>query len=164
MLTDTQIRRIEEWKNTSITIREPKYKAGLCRELAISLPTLNKYLNPPKKKKDKIDQAIDTLAGFTEDELMAFERRAYRRAMEDGASAKHMELFAKLQGMLVDKSEMKVKVSADADELARIDAEAERRASDYRKPNRTEDLSERPPILLGETREDTRQAAGGNPS
>ena len=163
MLTDTQIRRIEEWKNTSITIREPKYKAGLCRELVISLPTLNKYLNPPKKKKDKIDKAIDTLAGFTEEELMAFERRAYRRAMEEGASAKHMELFAKLQGMLVDKSEMKVKVSADADELARIDEEAERRASDFRKQNRTPSVQEVPSLLPDKIREDKGQAEGDNP-
>ena len=69
--------------------------------------------------------------------------------------AKMAELWYRRHGLLVDKTEAKVKFSADADELARLDAEAERRARAFREQNRTENLQERPHLLPQEIREDT---------
>ena len=148
-------RKAFEWSDTSPKVRLPRTKQKFCDGIGISTVTFDTWIKERKNGNGgKIDSLVDQFADLTEDEIAQFRRQVYKRAMEPGASAKHMELQAKLAGMLIEKS-VEVRISANADELARLDTEAERRASDFREQNRAPSLQKEPPILLGEIREDT---------
>jgi len=119
-------RKALEWLNTSPKVRLPRFKAQLCRELGISVPTLDAWDKERKNSKGKkIDRLIDQFADLTDDELARFKRQVYDRAMESGASAKHMELLAKLQGMLIEKS-VRVDIGFGAEDIANIRNKARR--------------------------------------
>lgn len=158
-------RKAFEWADTSPKVRLPNTKQKFCDGIGISTPTFDTWIKERKNGKgDHLDAVIDQLADLTDEDMARFRRQVYKRAMEANASAKHMELNAKLEGMLVEKTEIRVKLSDDADELARLDAEADRRTKAFREQDGTPSLQEEPPILLGEIREDTGQDKGSNPS
>lgn len=150
MISTEARQEITTWWKTSITTREPRSKAALARKIGCTVQTID---NIKKEKKispeAELDELIDKLAAMDETQRVAFKLRVYQRAMEPKSSAKHMELYARLgeDGRILDKSEMKVKLSLDADELARINLEAERRAREFREGNRMENLQDRPSLL-----------------
>jgi len=118
-------RKALEWLNTSPKVRVLRFKTQICEELGISVVTLDKWDKERRNGKGKVDKVIDQLADLSDDEIDRFKRQVYTRAMEGGASAKHMELFAKLQGMLIEKS-VRVNIGFGAEEIAKIRTEARR--------------------------------------
>ncbi len=60
----------------------------------------------------------------SEDEKLALARKVYADAMVKGASAKDKDLAVRMLGMLIDRQE--VKIGLTADEIARRNLEAER--------------------------------------
>jgi transposase-like protein len=63
----------------------------------------------------------------TEDEIERFKAHVYRQAMKPNATAKHMELYAKLKG-LMEKPETGEKTKIDANTLTRAHLAGERLA------------------------------------
>ena len=115
-----------EWHDTSIKVRLPRTKQKFCDGIGISTVTFDAWIKERNNGKGgKIDNLVDQFADLTEEEIGQFRRQVYRRAMEPGASAKHMELQAKLAGMLIEKS-VRVDIGFGADEIARIRNEARR--------------------------------------
>lgn len=66
----------------------------------------------------------------TEDEIALFRGHVYRLAMKSNATAKHMELYAKLKGLL-EKPETRDTTPLTADQLARFHLEGEGEARRY---------------------------------
>ena len=105
--------KARKWDETSISIREPKFKAAFCRSIGITPPTFDRWKEEGFEKKlrgesNRVDALIDQLADFTDEEILLFKRHVYDKAMKSDASAKHMELFSKLQGLLVERSETRM--------------------------------------------------------
>lgn len=149
-------RKAFEWYDNSPKVRLPRTKQKFCDGIGISTVTFDTWIKERKNgNKAKLDGVIDQLADLSEDEKSRFRHRVHERAMETGSSAKLMELNAKLFGMLIEKTEVKVEVSANADELARIDEEANRRAKALREQDRAPSLQERPILLPEKIRETT---------
>jgi hypothetical protein len=157
MIDQEQLDKIEKYLKTSITIREPKSKKAFCKSIGITVPTFNKYeelFKQGRKLKSETNHTeLDELP--IEEKIKIFDRLLFQLVQDPKTPSKDRELFAKRYGLLVDKTETKVKISADADELARIESEAERRARAFREQNRTPSLQERPSLLPAEIREDT---------
>jgi hypothetical protein len=155
MIDQEQLDKIEKYLKTSITIREPKSKSAFCRSIGITVPTFNKY-EVEFRRKGKINR---NNGGIPDADDLARQIEVMDNAVYTAGSinkiAKMAELWYRRHNLLVDKSEVKVKISADADELARIDAEAERRARTFREQVGAPSLQERPPLLPAEIREDT---------
>ena len=93
---------------------------------------------PPKRI-----EGIEVLPTSAEEKL-ALERKVYKDAMASGASKADKELAVKMLGMLIERQE--VKVGLTADELTRRNLEAERqlREGGYR----VEEVQEKPTLLL----------------
>jgi len=157
MIDQEQLDKIEKYLKTSITIRKPKSKKAFCKSINITVPTFNKYEKEFKRgrklKSETNHTELDELP--IEEKIKIFDRLLFQLVQDPKTPSKDRELFAKRYGLLVDKTETKVKISADADELARLDAEAERRARAFREQAGAPSLQERPPILPAEIREDT---------
>lgn len=160
MITPEQTQQSLDWLNTSITIRQPKSKQKFCDSIGISVPTLNK-IDTERGKKPRFDTPnIDDLP--IDDKIKLFDSLLFQLIQDPKTPSKTLELFAKRYGLLVDKSETKVNIVFNADEYARIDAEAERRSRDFREQNRTLGLQEKPLLLPSEIREDTGCQSGGD--
>jgi hypothetical protein len=125
MITPEQQEKAIKWLNTSITIREPKYKAAFCREIGISAPTLDKI------EKDLRSGKKVQIAGVVFDELpidekiRVFDDLLFKLIQDPKTPSKDRELFAKRYGLLIDKS-VNVEVKIGADELFRARNEARR--------------------------------------
>ena len=82
-------------------------------------------------------------------EVEKFKKQVYKRAMEPKSTAKHMELYAKMNNLVVEKSEVTV-IELTADEIARTEQEAKRRSREFRESlekGGVEDVSGRLPLL-----------------
>ena len=128
--------RVIEWLKTPRIYRNPTNREGLAKELGISVSTISTYAQTLRKegslpvlaKSDKKFNALSKqLMEFTPEEILEYKRHVYDTAMEKDSSAKDKELFAKIQGLIVDKSDVKVKFELSADELARIEQQARER-------------------------------------
>ena len=111
--------RAESWLRTPYNRRKPKSRAQFCRDKHISPSTLRNIELGMGNGNSKVDNVIDLLKGFSDEELALFDRKVYEKAMQDNASAKDRELFAKMQGKLIDKSETRVKLELSAEDLSR---------------------------------------------
>jgi hypothetical protein len=116
---------IREWWMTPADQRTTKKR--LLKKTGITdIRTLNKKID--KVKGNGTDDLIDKLASLDEIQIEQFFKRVYERAMEPKATAKHMELFAKLKGLLIEKREnVNVDFTADDYFKARNDAKRELR-------------------------------------
>ena len=128
--------RVIEWLKTPRIYRNPTNREGLAKELGISVSTISTYAQTLRKEGSlpvlaKSDKKFDALSrqlmDFTPEEILEYKRHVYDTAMEKDSSAKDKELFAKIQGLIVDKSEAKVRLELTADDIARRNLEAERK-------------------------------------
>ena len=117
----TKQKKLEYFANWIATPEDREFKTQ--KEVAQYLEVDEKTLG---RWKSQLQQPADV------DEVELFLRQLYKRAMQFNASAKHMELYAKLKGLLVEKSEQKIKLEIGADEIARRNNEAERRDREFR--------------------------------
>ena len=81
----------------------------------------------PPKRTSKGHEIVE----ISEDERLALARKVYLDAMAGGASAKDKDLAVRMLGMLIEKRE--VKVGLTADEIARRNFEADKELSEWRK-------------------------------
>ena len=126
MIPDNVREKAEKWLKAAYNKRVPRTRAEFCRRQHISTSSLrNIEIELKNNGASRIDKAIDLLKGFSEEEIALFKRKVYEDAMEKDSSAKDKELFARLENMLIDKSEKKV-IHFDAAEIARIRNEAKR--------------------------------------
>jgi len=115
--------QIREWAATPEELRNPKSKSAMMKKLGVvDMRTFNKYLN------NGTDDLVDKLASLDEFQIDQFFKKVYDRAMEPKATAKHMELFAKLKGLLIERKEsVNIDLTADDYFKARNDAKRELR-------------------------------------
>jgi hypothetical protein len=111
-----------KWLQTPYNRRDPKTKIGLCRKLHIGKDTLISW-EKELGNGYNVDNVIDELADM---DIDAFQRRVYERTKDPSCPAKVLELQAKMFGLLVDKSETKVNIGFNAEDIARIRNEAKR--------------------------------------
>ena len=103
--------------------------------------------------KGRIDHSYNNGEGqnnaeISGDERLALARKVYTDAMRQGASAKDKDLAVRMLGMLIDRQEVKVGLSAD--EIARRNTEAERELEEWhrRKAGQgVEEVQEGHPLL-----------------
>ena len=128
--------RVIEWLKTPRIYRNPTNREGLAKELGISVSTISTYAQTLRKegslpvlaKSDKKFNALSRqLMDFTPEEILEYKRHVYDTAMEKDSSAKDKELFAKIQGLIVDKSKVEMRLELTADDIARRNLEAERK-------------------------------------
>ena len=128
--------RVIEWLKTPRIYRNPTNREGLAKELGISVSTISTYAQtlrnegslPVLAKSDKKFNALSKqLMEFTPEEILEYKRHVYDTAMEKDSSAKDKELFAKIQGLIVDKSKVEMRLELTADDIARRNLEAERK-------------------------------------
>ena len=89
---------------------------------------------PPKRIKGIV------LADISNDEKLALARKVYQDAMTHGASARDKDLAVRMLGMLIEKSE--VKIGLTADERARREAEANRELAEWHRGMEGQGISE----------------------
>lgn len=87
--------KAEKWLKTSITTREPKSKAALCRKLGISVPTLNTIEREPKSGNGFAK--LDDLP--TDEKVKIFDRLLFQLIQDPKTPSKDRELFAKRYGL-----------------------------------------------------------------
>lgn len=109
-----------DWLVTSPETRELQTQKALAEFLGVTEQTLVTW-------KGQLSET-DAL-----DEIQRFRRQVFNQAMKPNASAKHMELYARLKGLLIDKSEMKVEIGLTADEITRRNFEADRELQEWDK-------------------------------
>jgi len=114
-----------KWLNTSITIRQPKSKQKFCDRVGISVPTLNKWEAELRsgKKISLGGVVLDDLPA--EEQVKVFKRLLFKMVQDPKTPAKDRELFAKMNGLIIDKS-INLEVKIGADELFRARNEARR--------------------------------------
>ncbi|GAG87844.1 unnamed protein product [marine sediment metagenome] len=100
---------------------------------------------------DKEQPNIDTLP--VEEQIKMFDKLLYKLAIDKNSPAKLKELFAKRYGLLIDKSETKVKFELTADDLAREILGARRELEDKGMAQ----VQLRPSIFSGNLRLDSGQ-------
>ncbi len=123
-----------EWLETPHYKRDPKTKAELAVQLGYSYDTLMKWA----KKKPKYDSK----------EFLASRTLEVDQALVEACKAGRgdaLRIYFQLMNRLVDKSETKVKLSLDADDIARINREAKERVN--RELNRIHSLPRQPDLL-----------------
>jgi hypothetical protein len=147
---------IREWWMTPADQRTTKRR--LLKKTGITdVRTLNKKIE--KVKGNGADKLIDQLASLDEIQIEQFFTRVYERAMEPKATAKHMELFAKLKGLLVEKRE-NLNIDLTADDITRRNLEAERRLREQ--GYRVEYVPEESALLSKDVRTSSGQVSEGD--
>lgn len=128
MIDREQLDKIEKYLKASITIREPKSKAAFCRSIGITVPTFNKYeelfRRGRKLKPETNHTELDELP--IDEKIKIFDRLLFQLVQDPKTPSKDRELFAKRYGLLVDKTEHKVEIGFNAEDIARIRSEARR--------------------------------------
>lgn len=109
-----------DWEISPLEERQPPTQKELARELGCTEQTL---INWRKKLTETVPLDLEARIQRMDDSL-------YNDAMKTGATAKMKELWYKRFGLLVDKSEQKVKFELTADEHFSIREEARRRISE----------------------------------
>ena len=152
---DQIIRIYTQWRQVPETERELRTQEDFARFHKVHVRTLarwNRELEAVESKEEK-------------DRVIAFRDKLYMDAMRPKAPSKTMELYARMEGLLTDKSEVKVKLEYDADEIARRNLEAERqlRESGYGVWKGGYGVAEVPterPLLLKDLRKGERPTEG----
>jgi hypothetical protein len=147
---------IREWWMTPADQRTTK-KRLLKKTGIVDIRTLNKKIE--EVKGNGTDKLIDQLASLDEIHIEQFFTRVYERAMEPKATAKHMELYAKLKGLLIEKRE-NVNIDLTADDITRRNLEAERRLREQ--GYRVDDVQEESALLSENIRLSSGQGAQGD--
>jgi predicted DNA binding CopG/RHH family protein len=143
---------IREWWMTPADQRTTK-KRLLKKTGIVDIRTLNKKIE--EVKGNGTDKLIDQLASLDEIHIEQFFTRVYERAMEPKATAKHMELYAKLKGLLIEKRE-NVNIDLSGDDIFAIREKARRELEEGGFLDRgAGEVSDKPIILPSEIREDT---------
>lgn len=108
----------------------------LAKELGVGKDTLIRWIKSFKEQGNGGDEAL-------------FIAQVRTRAMEARSPASILELYARLKGYLVDKSEVKVEIGLSADEHTRRNLEAERELREFRETSghRVEEVPEKPTLL-----------------
>jgi hypothetical protein len=147
---------IREWWMTPADQRTTK-KRLLKKTGIVDIRTLNKKIE--EVKGNGTDKLIDQLASLDEIHIEQFFTRVYERAMEPKATAKHMELYAKLKGLLIEKRE-NVNIDLTADDITRRNLEAERRLREQ--GYRVDDVQEESALLSENIRLSSGQGSQGD--
>lgn len=148
MKKQAQFEKFIVWYDLPLAEKDPIDIKGFAGFHKVSLVTLYKWQKAIEKERGVSD----------DDEIQVFMERLYKLATDQKASAKHMELFAKLKGLLIDKQEIKHKFELSADDHYRIDREADRRIQELnRGADGIQGLQEESPILLEQVCVDTEQ-------
>jgi len=111
MLKPKDRQRIQDWLAQSPEDRQPKTQAELARQLNTTPQTI---IRIGKEQKGALD--VDALP--VEEQIKMFDKLLYKLAIDKNSPAKLKELFAKRYGLLIDKSETRVKFELTADDLA----------------------------------------------
>ena len=105
---------------------------------------------PPKRIKGV------ALIKISDDEKLALARKVYQDAMASGATTRDKDLAVRMLGMLIDKQE--VRVGLTADERARREAKADRELVEWERGMARQgvaEVQEERPLLPDNIREDT---------
>ena len=138
---------IIDWIKTPPAERK-KSKRGLAQSLGVGVTYIDEL---------ETEESLVELGGYDSEKWLRGRTLQMDKALTAACekwNAAALKIYYQITHRLVDLSETKVKISLDADELARINAEADRRAREFRKSDRVENLQERPPLLPNEIRED----------
>lgn len=108
--------KARKWHNTPIKKRYPKSQAGLCRQLGIDPVTFRIWR---KEWESDGHKPIDIGDLPIEEKVKIFDQLLFDLVQDPKTSAKDRELFMKRYGLLVDKSETKVKFELSAEDLSR---------------------------------------------
>lgn len=129
------------WLDTPPEERVPKQRKELCKQLGVSQVATYVWRNErERKRKDeelglspdrRFARLSSLIMEFTPQQIWEFKKKVYEKAMSPDAKAKDRELFGRLEGLIVEKKEHKVKVGFDADELARAEFEFERKRREW---------------------------------
>uniref|UniRef100_A0A6H1ZS14 Homeodomain phBC6A51-type domain-containing protein n=1 Tax=viral metagenome TaxID=1070528 RepID=A0A6H1ZS14_9ZZZZ len=144
------IKEYAEWLVAPLGERVPATQEEFAEKAGVSNVTLyawkKRIIAEGETDKEKID---------------SFMEQVYTQAMKPNATAKHMELFAILKGLKVDKSEHKVEFNLSADDYFRVRQEARRRAGKvHRVPDGDRGVLPEPALLHDEVRVDREQEHG----
>ena len=125
-----------EWLALPKEQRKPKSKREFARKIGVQYITLmawqrGKDLQPKDKggysditKQTALTKQIGDLP--VEEQIQVFDKLLFSIARNPNASSKDRELFAKRYGLLVEKKEMKVGISLNADQIAQQHIENQR--------------------------------------
>jgi len=105
-VAERKLRQYAEWYALPDEDKDPKTQAEMARKLNVSEQTLITW-----KSKLTAPDGVD--------EIEHFKERLYQMATKINATAKHMELYARLQGLLVEKREETIRLELSADERYR---------------------------------------------
>lgn len=151
-------RVVYEWWDTPKPLREPASKAALARKLGITVPTITAWLKTRTDKHSNFESQSD------EAKIKLFDQLLFQLASDPKSPAKYKELFARRYGLLLDKSEQKLNIGFDADEIARIRNKARRDLESSGIPHIGDgEVCPQPVLLPQDIREDKRRGKGNNP-
>lgn len=136
-----------EWMSTPNGERVPRTQSEFAKIYHVSKDTVSNWRRMLEMEKFK---------GDDDNQVSIFMKNLYTLATKPNARSKDMELWARINGLLVDKSELTHKFELSADDHYRISREAERRISEtIGTSDRAESLPREPALLLSEVRDDT---------
>ena len=110
-----KLKEFIEWRNTPVEDREVHNYTKLAAQLGVSTKTLTTW------DKRLVDEELNAPS-----EVEQFLSHLYDQAMKPNANAKTMELYAKIKGILTDKSEVRISLELSADQLIRQHFESQK--------------------------------------